>query len=50
MRVLPFPNEYYEGCYINYPDADMLAYAVLAAALLRHRGFVSISATSEAAL
>jgi FAD/FMN-containing dehydrogenase len=23
----PFPNEYYEGCYINYPDADMLAYA-----------------------
>ena len=23
----PFPNEYYEGCYINYPDSDMLAYA-----------------------
>jgi FAD/FMN-containing dehydrogenase len=23
----PFPNEYYEGCYINYPDTDMLAYA-----------------------
>jgi hypothetical protein len=23
----PFPNEYYEGCYINYPDVDMLAYA-----------------------
>jgi hypothetical protein len=23
----PFPNEYYEGCYINYPDGDMLAYA-----------------------
>ena len=23
----PFPNEYYEGCYINYPDCDMLAYA-----------------------
>jgi len=22
----PFPNEYYEGCYINYPDSDMLAY------------------------
>jgi len=22
----PYPNEYYEGCYINYPDADMLAY------------------------
>jgi hypothetical protein len=22
----PFPNEYYEGCYINYPDCDMLAY------------------------
>jgi hypothetical protein len=23
----PFPNEYYEGCYINYPDCDMLAHA-----------------------
>jgi hypothetical protein len=23
----PYPNEYYEGCYINYPDSDMLAYA-----------------------
>jgi FAD/FMN-containing dehydrogenase len=23
----PFPNEYYEGCYINYPDGDMLSYA-----------------------
>jgi FAD/FMN-containing dehydrogenase len=23
----PFPNEYYEGCYINYPDVDMLSYA-----------------------
>lgn len=22
----PFPGEYYEGCYINYPDKDMLAY------------------------
>jgi FAD/FMN-containing dehydrogenase len=22
----PFPNDYYEGCYINYPDSDMLAY------------------------
>jgi hypothetical protein len=22
----PYPNERYEGCYINYPDADMLAY------------------------
>jgi FAD/FMN-containing dehydrogenase len=22
----PYPNEYYEGCYINYPDGDMLAY------------------------
>jgi FAD/FMN-containing dehydrogenase len=22
----PYPNEYYEGCYINYPDTDMLAY------------------------
>ena len=22
----PFPNDYYEGCYINYPDTDMLAY------------------------
>ena len=22
----PFPNEYYEGCYINYPDCDMLGY------------------------
>ena len=20
----PFPNEYYEGCYMNYPDVDML--------------------------
>jgi FAD/FMN-containing dehydrogenase len=23
----PYPNEYYEGCYINYPDSDMLEYA-----------------------
>jgi FAD/FMN-containing dehydrogenase len=23
----PYPNEYYEGCYINYPDCDMLRYA-----------------------
>ena len=23
----PFPNENYEGCYINYPDKDMLDYA-----------------------
>ena len=23
----PYPNEYYEGCYINYPDGDMLAYS-----------------------
>jgi hypothetical protein len=23
----PYPNEYYEGCYINYPDGDMLSYA-----------------------
>jgi len=22
----PYPGEYYEGCYINYPDVDMLAY------------------------
>jgi len=22
----PFPNDRYEGCYINYPDKDMLAY------------------------
>ncbi len=22
----PYPNQQYEGCYINYPDADMLAY------------------------
>jgi Berberine and berberine like len=23
----PFPGENYQGCYINYPDADMLDYA-----------------------
>jgi FAD/FMN-containing dehydrogenase len=23
----PFHNEFYEGCYINYPDADMLRYS-----------------------
>jgi Berberine and berberine like len=23
----PYPNDYYEGCYINYPDSDMLAYS-----------------------
>ncbi|MGC2402321.1 MAG: FAD-binding oxidoreductase [Acidobacteriaceae bacterium] len=23
----PFPGDYYQGCYINYPDADMLNYA-----------------------
>src|ERR1700720_326591 len=23
----PFPGENYEGCYINYPDRDMLGYA-----------------------
>jgi FAD/FMN-containing dehydrogenase len=22
----PYPNDYYEGCYINYPDSDLLAY------------------------
>jgi len=22
----PFPGDYYEGCYINYPDKDMLDY------------------------
>ena len=22
----PYPNSHYEGCYINYPDKDMLAY------------------------
>jgi hypothetical protein len=23
----PYPNDLYEGCYINYPDTDMLAYS-----------------------
>jgi FAD/FMN-containing dehydrogenase len=23
----PYPGEYYEGCYINYPDRDMLGYS-----------------------
>ena len=23
----PYPGEYYEGCYINYPDPDMLKYS-----------------------
>jgi FAD/FMN-containing dehydrogenase len=23
----PYWNDHYEGCYINYPDVDMLAYA-----------------------
>ena len=23
----PYPGDYYEGCYINYPDRDMLAYS-----------------------
>jgi hypothetical protein len=23
----PYPGEYYEGCYINYPDLDMLKYS-----------------------
>jgi hypothetical protein len=22
----PYPGKHYEGCYINYPDKDMLAY------------------------
>lgn len=22
----PFPNDHYDGCYMNYPDADLLAY------------------------
>jgi hypothetical protein len=22
----PYPSDHYEGCYINYPDKDMLAY------------------------
>lgn len=26
-RGTPFPGENYQGCYINYPDADMLEYA-----------------------
>jgi FAD/FMN-containing dehydrogenase len=24
---VPYPNDHYEGCYINYPDRDMLAYS-----------------------
>jgi FAD/FMN-containing dehydrogenase len=23
----PYPNEHYDGCYINYPDVEMLQYA-----------------------
>lgn len=23
----PYPGQHYEGCYINYPDSDMLAYS-----------------------
>lgn len=23
----PYPGEHYEGCYINYPDSDMLSYS-----------------------
>jgi hypothetical protein len=23
----PYPNDHYEGCYINYPDEDMLKYS-----------------------
>lgn len=26
-RATPYPGELYEGCYINYPDNDMLAYS-----------------------
>lgn len=26
-RGTPFPGDFYEGCYINYPDRDMLAYS-----------------------
>jgi hypothetical protein len=25
-KSTPYPGEHYEGCYINYPDSDMLAY------------------------
>ena len=23
----PYPNDHYDGCYINYPDKDMLQYS-----------------------
>jgi len=26
-KETPYPNDRYEGCYINYPDKDMLAYS-----------------------
>jgi hypothetical protein len=27
IKAPPYPGERYEGCYINYPDRDMLAYS-----------------------
>ena len=46
----PYPNEYYEGCYINYPDGDMLAYAFWPQLYYGTQRSLSVSATGEAAL
>jgi hypothetical protein len=27
FQTTPYPGEFYEGCYINYPDRDMLAHS-----------------------
>ncbi len=27
FKGTPYPGKHYEGCYINYPDRDMLAYS-----------------------
>ena len=35
----PYPNDYYEGCYINYPDSDMLAYTFWPQVYYGTRGF-----------
>ena len=46
----PYPNEYYEGCYINYPDCDMLAYAFWPQLYYGTTGSLPVSAAGEAAL
>ncbi len=46
----PYPGEYYEGCYINYPDSDMLAHPFWPQLYYGDRRALPVSARRETAL